>query len=94
MSARATIADVLDYDGKTYVLAWPGHPTLEFPSDKTARAKLYVDRARNFAQSQNGDLAVYSDDAEADAITAWFDGLNTAVNANDADTLAWSDRYL
>jgi hypothetical protein len=87
ISARATIADVLDYDGKTYVLAWPGHPTLEFPSDKTARAKLYVDRARNFAQSQTGDLAVYSSDAEAEAITAWFGDLNTAVNANDADTL-------
>ena len=46
-----------------------------------------MDRARNFAQSQNGDLAVYSSDAEADAITAWFGDLNTAVNANDADTL-------
>ena len=91
-SARATVLDTLNYEGNTYVLV-VGHPTLGYPSIKP-RVKLYVDRARNFALSQNGDLAVYSNDAEARRDQCWFGDLNTAVNANDADILMWSDRYL
>ena len=64
---KAQVAMIEQFDGKTYVLAWPDDPRVEYRYRITVK-DARVNRARAFAQSLGGDLAVYSSDAEAVAI--------------------------
>ena len=75
-SHRAIVADTLQYDGKTYVLAWPG-----YMDNNTEGVKSVVTASRGFAQSLGGDLVVYSNDAEAQALRLFF-GWNNNVKPN------------
>jgi subtilisin family serine protease len=76
-SHRAIVADTLQYDGKTYVLAWPG-----YMDNNTDGVKSLVASSRAFAQSLGGDLVVYSSDAEAQALKDFSSGWNSNVKPN------------
>ena len=83
LSAKALIADVMEYNGRTYALMWPTSPIY---SDEVV-AMEGLTRAQAFAETLGGSLAVYSDDNEADALaqfgSAFINSTETATGIAD-----------
>ena len=66
------VADVFQYEEKSYVLLWKGHPGMPGYENNFDKHLWQINRSREFAQSLNGDLVVYSSDAEQTAIASQY----------------------
>ena len=79
------VADVFQYSDRSYILMWPGHPTIGGRNPRYDRSLRDIERARSFAQTMGGDLVVYSSDDEAQSLRTYFDGMfNVATQGLEA----------
>jgi subtilisin family serine protease len=85
------VADVLQYDEKSYVLLWKGHPGMPGYENNFDKHFRQIKRSREFAQSLNGDLVVYSSDAEQTTIAnhykTFWDAASSVAALSDVTTI-------
>ena len=90
VTTKSIVSDIMVHDGKTYALAWVFNPnglnTLNYQLRFNVM-DLSADRANEFAASLGGSLAVFSSDAEYEALADFVADWWSTIDQSPAEDL-------